>query len=555
MATSPKHSYTRLFTLLVLLFLVVFSLRLGFLMLSDIDTGKQYNNPEVAQSVVRGTMYDRNQRILAIQTPYWGVYFHLKAIKDLAFVSEVVAPFIGMTPNEIQAKAAGYTTYAQIKKEIDDRMVVPLQQALQEQKLTSQVSIEKRLGRTYPATFHAAQTIGFINAEQEGLEGLELSQDTYLNHYPSVGNAPTTYGENITLTIDLDIQYALDIQLQQIADQHYPDYAMALVLDAATGDILGMSSYPWYDTNKISTSSSVERKNHAVNQLYEPGSVFKIFSLAAVLQLAQAKTQEPFLCDGSYEFKAGSSTVTINCSSAHGEVDPVTMLAKSCNGAIAHWALQTEDEDFFTLLRRMGFTNSYDIGLPSKARGLLNDPSSWSGRSKATISFGQELLTTALHLCVAATALGPSGSMMEPNLILSRHKADSGECTYLRQPQVLDTIFSSEVTKTIREGMHQASLPGGTGNKARVEGIELGIKTGTAQILNPETNSYEDGTVLASSLASVPIDNPRYVIYIAAGNPKGPTIWGSNIAAPAVGNVVRSLISQGKLFAEDTLVR
>lgn len=555
MATSPKHSYIRLFCLLCITFLGIILLRLGFLMLFERRSVTSYTDPKVANQVIRGTIYDRNQQILAIQTPYWGVYLHLNAIKDLQLVSEVIAPYVQMNPDEIQKKAAAYTTYAQIKERIDDRMVQPLMDAIQKYSLRGQVNVEKRMGRTYPAQFHASQTIGFINTEGEGIEGIELSQETYLNPYPALGDTHITYGQDITLTLDLDIQYTLDVQLQQIADEHMPDYAMALVLDASNGDILGMSSYPWYDVNALSSSNEEQRKNHAVNNLFEPGSVFKLFSLAAVLKSGEAHTEESFECDGTYTFKAGESNITINCTAVHGLVDPEMMISKSCNGAIVHWAQQTDAKAFYDVLNSLGFNTSYDIGLPSRARSQIAPPSTWSGRSQATISFGQELLSSALHLATAATALCPSGELLRPNLILRRTSPVDGSVLYERERTVLEKVLDSETTALIRSGMLKATQQGGTGIRAHVAGIDLGVKTGTAQILNPQTNSYEDGTVLASTLALVPIDNPKYIVYVGAGNPKGDTIWGSNIAAPAIANIVQALISQGKLIGKNTTIR
>jgi len=529
--------------------------RFGFLMISGGQVYKTYRNPEVAQNVVRGTIYDRNQRILAIQTPYWGVYLHLNQVEDMQLVSEVLAPFVQMSPAEIQEQAAKYTTYAQIKKNIDDRQLDSLRSAIAEYGLQNQVTIEKRLGRTYPARFHASQTLGFTNVDQEGIEGLELSQNSYLAPYPEVGSENTTYGQDITLTLDLDIQYALDVQLQSIADQYDPDYAMAIVMDAKNGDILGMSSYPWYDVNKLSTSESNERLNHAINYLYEPGSVFKLFSMASILQIGEADTSQKFDCDGSYTFDAGGSTVTINCTTAHGLVDVQQMLAKSCNGAIANWALQTDPQAFYTMLKRFGFTSSYDIGLPSRARAYIADPSTWSGRSEPTIAFGQELLLSALHIATAATALCPDGQLLQPHLILSRSNPKTGEILYERKRTVLDDLLDTSVTEEIREGMYLDTQPGGTGTRADVEGLKVGAKTGTAQLLNEETKSYEDGTILTSTLAMVPIDDPQYIIYIGAGNPKGRgSLYGANVAAPAIGNVIKTLVSQGKLVPEDTTI-
>ncbi len=233
----------------------------------------------------------------------------------------------------------------------------------------------------------------------------------------------------------MDIQYALDVQLQHIADEFNPDYAMAIVLDAQNGDILGMSSYPpWYDINALGRSDEDERRNHAVNYLYEPGSVFKLFSIASILQIGEAQTDEPFLCDGSYTFNAGSSNITINCTSTHGEVDVRTMLAKSCNGAISHWALQTDPEAFYSLLAQLGFTSSYDISLPSQAKAYITNPSQWSGRTLPTIAFGQELLVSALHLCTAATALSQSGgnSSLPPSHPLPVFPPVTGQKSYQR---------------------------------------------------------------------------------------------------------------------------
>ncbi len=551
MDTSPKRSYYRFFLSLTLILLLLLLVRIGFIIYTQSPQRKTYDNPLISKEVVRGTLYDRNGKILAIQTPYWGVFFHLTMIDDLPLVSEVVAPFVGMSPKQILQQAAQYTTYAMIKKKIDPSQVSPLLAELERTNLTKQVSVVKSMGRDYPASFHASQTIGFTNIDNEGSEGVELTQEPFLNPYPAIGTDDSTYGQDITLTLDIDIQYLLDVQMQNIADEHNPDYGVAVVLDAQNGDILGMSSYPWYDPNALSKSTDTQKRNHVANYLYEPGSVFKVFSLASVMEAGQADLEEPFLCDGSYTFTTGKGAkTTIVCTSPHGEVDPNTMIAKSCNGAISKWAMQTEPELFYSGLNRFGFNTSYDISLPSKTRSYIADPSTWSGRSEATISFGQELSTTALHLAVAATAFTNDGERLEPHLILKRSEADDGPVTYRRERTVVDRVISPSVAQSILLAMEDATKSGGTARSVAVEGVRIGAKTGTSQIMNPETNSYEDGTVLASTLAIVPLGKPKYIIYVAAGNPKGDTQWGSNIAAPAIGKIIESLVSQGKVVSD-----
>jgi cell division protein FtsI (penicillin-binding protein 3) len=211
--------------------------------------------------------------------------------------------------------------------------------------------------------------------------------------------------------------------------------------------------------------------------------------------------------------------------------------------------MQTDPELFFDTLNHFGFNPSYDINLPSTTRSYIADPSTWSGRSEATISFGQELSTTALHLAVAATAFTNGGELLQPHLILKRSDANDNTVLYRRERTVIDRTISAEVADAILLAMEDATKSGGTAISVAVEGVRVGAKTGTSQIMNPETNSYEDGTVLASTLAIVPLDKPRYIIYVAAGNPKGDTQWGSNIAAPAIGKIIESLVSQGKVVS------
>ncbi len=551
MDTSPNRSYYRFFLALTLLLLLILLIRIGFVIHSQSPQRKTYENPLISKEVVRGTLYDRNGKILAIQTPYWGVFFHLTMIDDLPLVSEVVAPFVMMSPSQIQEQAGRYTTYAMIKKKIDPSQVSALQAELERTGLTKQVSVIKSMGRDYPASFHASQTIGFTNIDNEGSEGVELSQEAFLNPYPLIGTDEVTYGEDITLTLDIDIQYLLDVQMQNIADEHDPDYGVAIVLDAQNGDILGMSSYPWYNPNALSKSTDKQKRNHVVNYLYEPGSVFKVFSLASVMDAGQADLEKPFMCDGSYTFTMGKGAkATIVCTSPHGEVHPNTMIAKSCNGAISHWAMQTDPTLFYDTLNRFGFNTSYDINLPSRTRSSIANPSSWSGRSQATISFGQELSTTALHLAVAATAFTNGGELLLPHLILKRSEANGGPVTYRRERSVAERVTSPTVADALLLAMEDATKSGGTARAVAVQGVRIGAKTGTSQILNPETNSYVDGTVLASTLAIVPLDKPKYIIYVAAGNPKGESQWGSNIAAPAIGKIIESLVSQGKVVSE-----
>lgn len=537
------------FIFLTILIVLLIAIRLLFIYLADENKNKNYVNPNISSEIIRGNITDRNGNLFAIQTPVYSLYFSLRNISDIEEAADLVAPFIGMNRNEIIAQAGKYTTYALIKRNINSFIVDELQTSIKETGFQNGIIIEKTQGRTYPATFHLSQIIGFTNIDNKGIEGIEYSYDDILSPYPEY-EKDITCGDNIELTIDMDIQYLLDVQVQNIAYEHYPDYIMAMIMDAKSGEILASTSYPWYDLNNYQYSNFTERMNRNISYNFEPGSVFKIYSLAIFMEHG-IDTNTPFYCDGSVTLENNGIKYTITCHEKHGEVTGREMIAKSCNGAVATWALEIDDETFYKALLSFGFNFKYDIGLTGVTRGSLSRPSVWSHRSKSTISFGQEISTNALQVVTAATALTNGGKLIKPSLIKSITSHD-GKLIYKNEKEETEVI-SPEVASALLSYM-QTAVESGTASKAKVNGTTVGAKTGTAQIINEETMSYEDGTNLASTLAVVPIDNPKYIIYFAASSPKGDSIWGANVAAPSVANIINGLISQGKISSENQQV-
>jgi cell division protein FtsI (penicillin-binding protein 3) len=481
-----------------------------------------------------------------METPYFACAILLKEIDDLEKTATILGQVLGMSSQEIIALTAGKTTYTLVKRRLSDAQYATIKELIDKRELQG-IVLEKRYGRTYPQQFHAAQLIGFTNTENQGLEGLELAFDKELSPYPLLADT-TTYGADIQLTLDMDLQFLLDTQVVEIDNLHHGDYILGIIMGARTGEILAATTFPWYDPNSYSLSTPQERQNRLITYMYEPGSVFKVFSLAAEMTAAEADFSESFTCDGSYTFTMdGGGSTTINCVSPHGTVTPATMIAKSCNGAVAHWALQTSDQKFHDLLQQMGFGTAWDIGLRGSIPGLFPKVDNWSGRTKATLAFGQELGVTALQMATAATVLTNGGSLLQPSLIRSI-TSSAGELLYEFKPtiareQVISTVTANEIVSY----MVQATQSGGTAINTAVKGISVASKTGTAQILDPQTNSYKDGTFLASTLSIVPAADPKYIIYIAVANPKGATIWGSNIAAPAIRSIIQDMVRQGKL--------
>ncbi|MBK5199957.1 MAG: penicillin-binding protein 2 [Spirochaetaceae bacterium] len=543
-STKTNRFFNLTLKIITLLFIIIV-LRVLYLTIFNKNNTKDYNDPLVAARVVRGDIVDTNDKILAIEIPYYSCSLRVDKIDDLQKIANICAPFLNMNVDSIVEKASQYKYQALIKKRINDDNVSSFIDKVKSLNLENIIKIEKKTGRDYIQSFHASQTIGFVGDDNIGLEGIEYTLNNYLSPSPEL-NKEVTYGDTVQLTLDMNIQYLLDLEVQKINSKFDPESIVGIVLDAKTGDILAMTSYPWYDLNNISSSTPDERQNKSLSMLYEPGSVFKIFSLPLLMDIGQADFNTPFDCDGSFVFNQDSDPITINCTHVHGEVTPIEMLKVSCNGAISTWALQTNSEEYFKKLCDFGFNSKIELPLNGISRSRISDPSLWSIRSKPTISFGQELNTTAINLVTAATAITNEGILLKPHIVKAIIDS-SGNIIKERTIEKGNTLFSTDIAQIVLEGMEAATQEGGTAIYAAIDGLRVGAKTGTAQIYNPKTKSYDDGGVLASTLAIVPIENPKYIIYFAAKAPTKGSIWGSNIAAPAIHNILEGLLAQNKL--------
>ncbi len=542
------------FLLLITIFLALaVVLRLMQMVLWQPETDSQhrsYATPDTAYRVERGTIYDRNGTIMAIEVKYYACAIMLQSVESREALAGALSPILFMTRTEILKKMEGKSTYALIKQRLTREEYDQIMLKRQNGGLQG-VVLETRYGRDYPQGYHAAQLIGFTGIDNHGLEGLEYRFDKLLSPVPGIG-MDITSGSDIYLTIDMRIQFFADRQLQEIANEHSPDAAVAMVMAADTGEILAWASYPWYDLNTYSDSLASERLNRPAAAFYEPGSVFKIYTLAAILDIGQAATEEPFICDGEFIFTMDNGKeAVINCVSPHGEVGPREVLKYSCNGAIAHYALQTDSELFYEKLLDFGFAATTGIEVPGEIPGLLMPPSSWSGRSVPTIAFGQEIGVTALQMLQAATPLANRGRLLKPVIIRSIVSPEGDILKDTSEERGMN-VLSPEVAEQVLTMMVAATEQGGTAIHAHSPGITTAAKTGTAQILDTETRSYSADHVLASTLALFPVEDPQYIIYVAVDNPKAGQFYGSSVAAPSIGAIAGELVSSGLVHSKHT---
>jgi cell division protein FtsI (penicillin-binding protein 3) len=275
---------------------------------------------------------------------------------------------------------------------------------------------------------------------------------------------------------------------------------------------------------------------------YEPGSVFKVFSLAALLDSASIHEDTIFHCDGAYERSTGTGeTITIRCLGSHGDVTAREIIIYSCNAGAAYAADTLAADQFYYMLRNFGFGARTFAGNPGETAGFFRATENWSARSKPTIAMGQEISVSAYQMIQAATAIANDGILVHPKIV-SRIISNDGKLVKNYDNGSPQRIISAESAQAIRRYMQDVTRDIGTGWRANVEDLSLAVKTGTAELIDPETKAYSDKDFIASCIALLPAENPSLILYIAIVKPQGDSYLGGRIAAPPIRKAAEALI-------------
>jgi cell division protein FtsI (penicillin-binding protein 3) len=270
--------------------------------------------------------------------------------------------------------------------------------------------------------------------------------------------------------------------------------------------------------------------------------VFKVFSLAALLDSGVINNNATFVCNGKYERVTNrGERIQINCLAPHGRVGPREIIINSCNVGIAQAAEQLRGDAFYELLRDFGFGSRTGAGVPGETAGFLRQADRWSARSKPTIAMGQEIAVSAMQMIQAATAVANDGVLIPPRIVSRIVSADGKTVTEWKGGEA-KRILKPETAREMRSYMVDVTSSIGTGWRAAVEDLSLAVKTGTAQVIDPVTRAYSDTDFIASCIALLPAESPSLVLYLAIIKPRG-EILGGRIAAPAIREASESLIN------------
>lgn len=490
----------------------------------------------------RGSIVDRNGKPLAVQTNFYNVGVSPKQIPDKKQFAKDVSQVLQIPESKINSKIDlnSEKNYVSLKRKIseDDYRIL---KDITDDNQYSFVRYDKIPGRIYPEKSLASQLIGYMGNDGIGLSGIEYSMQSVLQPIPD-DELNFQHGKNVFLTIDANLQYKLEKLSHEAMEKTQCESFMLIACEAKTGEILSYISLPSSDLNNYSDSKIQETIDRPAISAFEPGSVFKIFTVASIYDHGILKSGDTFLCDGVYEKKfKGGETIRIKCLEHHGRLTAREALKYSCNDVIGQISDKISDEQFIQDLKNFGFGSKTGIELPGETSGLLKEAGSsrWSGRTKQTIAIGQEISVSALQMVQAATALANDGYPVQLSVIKKiTNKDGSIESEHI--PQKKERILKKSTADYILSCMETTATTG-TGSRANIKDITIGVKTGTAQMADQKSGGYSDTDFLSNCMAIFPIDNPQVILYIVIQKAQGEYLAG-RIVAPLIKDTADEII-------------
>jgi len=418
------------------------------------------------------------------------------------------------------------------------------------------VYLVKESKRYYPYNNLMSHILGFVGIDNQGLSGLELQYDTYLTGEAGAiqyfsdakGNrlersevyVEPEDGLDVYLTINYEIQASIERELNNAMSKYNADGAWSIAMDPDTGEILGMASKPDFDPNNYQDYTIEEiNRNLAIWASYEPGSTFKIVTLATALEENKVNLETDMFHDGGSVNVDGAR---IKCwkSGGHGTQTFLEVVQNSCNPGFVELGNRLGKETLFKYINNFGFGTKTGIDLNGEASGILFKLDRVGPVELATTAFGQGVSVTALQQITAVSAAINGGTLYKPKIVKSIVEHETGEIIQQNEPEVVRNVISEETSKQVRYTL-ESVVALGTGRNAYIENYRVGGKTGTAQKVN--NGVYMTGNYIVSFIGFLPADDPEIVVYVAIDNPKGITQYGGTVSAPIAKSILTDAIA------------
>ena len=514
----------------------------------------------------RGILYDRNMRELAMTVQVDSVFAVPSEIDNTQAAARTLAAIVHTDPED------KLTRVDQIAHRLEDgksfawvaRRISPeVSQKLHALNMKG-IYFQKEFQRFYPDAQIAAQVLGYVGLDDNGLGGIEGKFDSKLHGVPgrmfaamdarrhvigSIAQEPEP-GQNLQLTIDENIQFMAERALDRNMERTHADNGTVVVQDVHTGHILALAIRPTFNPNQFRHTTPALLKNHAVSDVYEPGSTFKLVTYAAALDQQVVHPDDPIDCQGG--------AITFNGRTIHDDksdhyhVIPVhKALEVSSDVAAVKLALKMGPDNFYKYIRDFGFGARTGTELPGETRGLLRAPKRWGSTSIGSIAIGQEVGVTPIQLVSMVSTIANGGVYLPPHILMPPATDPSGQLQ--AQPfragedlpetlpagarRVISTMTAAQMRK-----MMEGVVLYGTGKPAALNGYSSGGKTGTAQKVDPVTHLYSKTMHIASFAGIAPVNNPVIAIAVVMDNPKGASYYGTAVSAPVFAEVAQQVL-------------
>lgn len=520
---------------------------------------------EMNLTAMRGNIVDRNGSILVTSTNVYRIEVDMDTLKT--YIEDEKTTVEKVSSDLAEALGASYDDiYGKLSDE-ENKFII-LSKGLEKDVIDKVKSLEIRglvyydeIERYYPNGNYLSQVLGIINSEGVGLTGLELQYDDYLsglsgiriggvdaysNDLPFVSGKQTNAinGKDIVTTIDENLQYYAELVANEGLETYKAKRVSITIMNPNNGEILAMASTPGYDPNDPyegyenfegdTENDKIQNmwRNSIVSDTYEPGSTFKIITMAAAMEEGLIHDDDVFVCNGSKKF----GDVHVHCwnLSGHGEQTAAEILKNSCNVGFMELGARLGAEKLNEYIKKLGFGNITGIDLPGEAEGIVKSTNSISDIDLATIAFGQTNTLNALQLLTAVNAVANGGNLIQPHIVKEITHKDSNGNTIVDKTiegKTTENVLSEKTCATLKKYLERtATQDAGAGTF--VQGYDIGGKTGTAEKVDRETGTYSADKYIASMVAMTPVDDPQLTVYISVDEPSTGVYYGGQVASP-----------------------
>lgn len=502
----------------------------------------------------RGNIYDRNGVVLADNLTTSSLVFIPNQIKDKEKTAKEISAILGVDYKTIYQHVTKKESIERVHPE-GRRLSYEVADKIASLALPG-VYLVKESKRNYPNDRYLSHTIGFVGIDNQGLSGLELMYDKYLTgEYGAIkyfsdakGNKlelnevyeKPQDGMNMTLTINYDIQASLERELDNAMLKYNPEQALGIVMDPKSGEILAMSSRPNFSPSNYQDYTIEEiNRNLPIWMTYEPGSTFKIITLATALEEKLVDLNKDKFSDGG-SIRVENAKIKCWKHGGHGEQTFLQVVENSCNPGFVVLGQRIGKEKLFQYIRNFGFGTKTGIDLNGEGSGILFPLDKVGPVELATTSFGQGVSVTPIQQVTAVSAAINGGYLYQPYIVKSLNEPETNSVIKETKKKVVRKVISSKTSEQVRMTL-ESVVTNGTGRPAFIDGYRVGGKTGTAQKV--KDGRYMVGNYITSFIGFLPADDPQVVVYVAIDNAKGITQYGGTVAAPIAKTILQDSIT------------